>query len=97
MSCKLCKRIVNDIVQHFIPDCPVLYKSRDYLMHLVVNSLTVNTNVKLTYNSDREKVGTILGFNDNGVIAEEEWVICKHTAPTTCLMDLISNSNSHRK
>lgn len=42
-------------------------------MHLVVNSLTVNTNVKLTYNSDREKVGTILESKDNSVIAEEEW------------------------
>lgn len=56
-------------------------------MHLVVDSLTVNTNVKLTYNSDREKVGTILESKDNGVIAEEEWIICKHTALTTCLMD----------
>lgn len=68
-------------------------------MHLVVNSLTVNTNVKLTYNSDREKVGSILESKDNSVIAEEEWpwAICKHSAPTTCLMDLISNSNSQRK
>lgn len=73
MSCKLCKRKVNDIVQHFILDNPVLYKIREYLMHLVVNSLTVNTYVKLTYNSDGIIVGTILGSKDNDVIQEKEW------------------------
>ena len=73
VSCKLCKRKVNDIVQHFILDCPVLYKSREYLMHLIVNSLTVNTYVKLTYNLDSVIVGTILGSKDDDVIPEEEW------------------------
>lgn len=73
MSFKLCKRKVNDKVQHFTLDCPVLRKSRDYLMHLIVNSLTVNTYVKLTYKSDNVIVGTILGSRDNEVISEEAW------------------------
>lgn len=42
-------------------------------MHLIVNSLTVNTYVKLTYNSDSVIVGTILGSKDDDVIPEEEW------------------------
>lgn len=47
-SFRLCKRNVIDIVQYFIPDCPLPFKSHEHLMHMIVNLLTDNTNVKLT-------------------------------------------------
>lgn len=72
--CKLCKRNINDTVQHFILANHVLYKSREYLMHLIVNSLTINTYVKLTYKSDNIIVGTILGSKDSDIFPEKEWV-----------------------
>lgn len=43
-------------------------------MQLIVNSMTINTCVKLTSKSDNIIVGTILGSKDNDVILEEEWV-----------------------
>lgn len=48
-SFRLCKRNVIDIVQYFIPDC-LPFKSHEHLMHMIVNLLTDNTNVKLTPN-----------------------------------------------
>lgn len=43
-------------------------------MQLIVNSMTINTCVKLTSKSNNIIVGTILGSKDNDVILEEEWV-----------------------
>lgn len=43
-------------------------------MQLIVNSMTINTCVKLTSKSDNIIVGTILGSKDNDVILEEEWI-----------------------
>lgn len=45
---RLCKKNVIDIMQYFILDCPPPFKSHEHLMHLIVNLLTDNTNVKLT-------------------------------------------------
>lgn len=71
--CKFCKRNVCDLVQHFILDCPILYKSREHLMDSIVNSVTVNTYVKLTYESEDIMVSTILGKKDPEIIPDEEW------------------------
>lgn len=43
-------------------------------MQLIVNSMTINTCVKLTSKSYSIIVGTILGSKDNDVILEEEWI-----------------------
>lgn len=47
-SFRLSKRNVIDIVQYFILDGPLPFKSHEHLMHMIVNLLTDNTNVKLT-------------------------------------------------
>ena len=91
VSCKLCTRNVNDIVHHFILDCPVLYRSRGHLMDKIVNSLPIETYVKFTYKSENVMINTILGSREYEVIPEEEWsdfILSASEGITTMLKDM---------
>lgn len=55
-------------------------------MYLIVNSLTMNTFVKLTSKSNNIIVCSILGTKDNDVIPEEEWVNYLLSVPEDIIM-----------
>jgi hypothetical protein len=93
VNCKLCQRKSTDIVHHFIMDCPKLYTSREHLMDLIVNVLSVESYVMLTYKPDNEFVNALLGSRDDMTLSDDNWssfMIAVSTGISTMLKDMKS-------
>jgi hypothetical protein len=65
-ECKLCNQPCNDISNHLIAECPLLYEERNILWDCILDTLDVRTSVKLSSVDDSQFTDILFGKKWNG-------------------------------
>ena len=91
--CKLCKKKSNDIVTHFIIECPTLFQSRDVLLEKVVNCINVRSYVDFSFLEETDQASFLLGDRTKVTLHDDEWNALMVMVATNIKL-LLNNMNS---